>query len=168
VSAIKEKGVTLMKTQFISNIIIKINEIPLIKKILGENSVEQFTKYLIVGFSSFIIDVSLLFVFKKIINWLNPTSDNHFIIILANTLSVTIVFWFNFLMNRNWTFKSNSGLLKQILLYTPLFVFNIFAQDSIIYFLINKIELSLLFSKVIAVGVVLCWNLFIYKKVIFK
>ena len=119
----------------------------------------QVIRYLITGFSSAAIELTLLFVFRDLAN---------LSIIVSNSIALTIVFWFNFLMNRIWSFKSTSNLKKQLAMYLVLFVFNLGASDVIMYLLTSKLSLQYLLAKVFAIGAVVTWNFVIYKKVIYK
>ncbi|HEX3045059.1 MAG TPA: GtrA family protein [Bacillota bacterium] len=151
-----------------NNLITKINNIPLVRKVLGEKATEEFIKYLIVGVSSFILDMTFLYIFTRMIENLVPGIAHSTAVPIANTASVTIVFGFNFVMNRYWTYRSTSNIWRQLLIYTPLFFFNLIASDAMVYLMIKYIGLFFLFAKAISIGVVICWNIPLYKKFIFK
>ena len=71
-------------------------------------------------------------------------------------------------MNRFWSFKSTTNMKKQLAMYLVLFVFNLGASDVIMYLLTTKLSLQYLLAKVFAIGAVVTWNFFLYKKVIYK
>ncbi|NLV35093.1 MAG: GtrA family protein [Clostridiaceae bacterium] len=119
----------------------------------------QIMRYLITGVCSAAIEFSLLFVFKGLMG---------LSVVVANSIALSIVFWFNFLMNRIWSFKSKMKLSKQLGMYSLLFLFNLGASDLIMYLLTDRLSMQYLLAKVFATGTVVCWNFVIYKKVIYK
>ncbi len=125
----------------------------------GNGSVGQMIRYLVTGFSSAAIEFTLLFIFR---NFAGMS------VIAANSAALTVVFWFNFLMNRLWTFRSKMKLSRQLPMYLALFVFNIGASDLIMYLLAERLELQYLIAKVFAIGAVVSWNFVLYRKVIYK
>jgi putative flippase GtrA len=153
---------------FLNKIITKINSLKIVHKLLGEKATEQFIKYLVVGVATFTVETTLLALFNKLIHLLRPELAAATAASYANIPAVTIVFWFNFLLNRKWTFQSSSNIWRQLLIYFPLFIINISLGTFILDYLIKHFEIYYLISKAISVGVILCWNLIIYKKIIFK
>lgn len=127
--------------------------------LLTPESLGQIARYLITGFCSAAIEFSLLFVSKDFIG---------LSVILSNSIALTIVFWFNFFMNRIWSFKSRANLKKQLVMYLTLFAFNLGASDLIMYVLTDKLSLQYLIAKVFATAAVVTWNFILYKKVIYK
>ena len=137
----------------------KLKKSKYLSQFLTPEFLGQIKRYLITGFSSAAIELSLLYVFKDVVA---------LSILVSNSIALTIVFWFNFLMNRIWSFKSKANLKKQLAMYLVLFVFNLFASDLIMYLLTEKLSLQYLIAKVFAIGAVVCWNFILYKKVIYK
>lgn len=137
----------------------KLKRNKLLSDMLEPEAFHQLVRYLITGFSSAAIELSLLYIFRDIVR---------FTVIEANSIALTIVFWFNFLMNRHWSFKSKSGIKKQLMLYAALFVFNLGASDLIMYILVTLLGIQYLLAKILAIGAVVTWNFVIYKKVIYK
>ena len=126
---------------------------------LEGKSKKQFIRYIIVGFSSFILEYLLFFTLFKVIG-INE--------LISNPIAIAVVFWFNYLMNRYWSFKSKSKLGKQLLLYLILFAFNTIISNLFIYIGIDLLNISPLISKVVIMGLIVIWNFVIYKKVIYK
>ena len=79
----------------------KLKKTRYLSKIATPEFVGQFSRYLITGFSSAAIELTLLFV-------LRDTAG--LTVLAANSIALTIVFWFNFLMNRFWSFKSKANI----------------------------------------------------------
>ncbi len=144
----------------IGNIIMgKLRKTKYISQLLTPESMGQLYRYLVTGFSSAAIELTLLYIFKDIAN---------FSIIVSNSIALSIVFWFNFIINRLWSFKSTANLKKQLIMYMILFVFNLGASDLIMHLLTTELSMQYLLAKVFAIGAVVTWNFLLYKKVIYK
>lgn len=143
----------------INSLYIILSKNKFLARFLTPELMGQAIRYLVTGFSSAAIEFSLLFLCRDIF---------HLSVLLANTVALTIVFWFNFLMNRKWSFKSTTSLKKQLPMYFILFVFNLFASDLIMVLLTSKLSLHYMFAKVFAIGAVVSWNFFLYKKIIYR
>ena len=137
----------------------KLKNNRLLADLLVPGSFRQLARYLVTGFGSAAIELSLLYIFKDILKL--P-------VIAANSAALSIVFWFNFLVNRLWSFRSRSDIRKQLLMYAVLFIFNLGVSDLIMYVLTSGLTLHYLVAKVFAIGAVVCWNFILYKKVIYK
>jgi putative flippase GtrA len=131
----------------------------LLKSLLSEKLITQFKRYLITGFSTVAIEFFLLYLFKEVFNYN---------LIIANSIALSIVFWFNFLMNRFWSFKSKANIKRQLVMYGFLFAFNLAASDIIIHMLSNMLQIHYLLAKVFATAAIVSWNFIIYRKVIYK
>ncbi|MDF2523669.1 MAG: GtrA-like protein [Clostridiales bacterium] len=143
-----------------SNVLInKLRENKYLSNFLTDTALAQLKRYLITGFSTAGIEIGLLWIFKSLV---------HLDDIVANSIALTISFWFNFLVNRIWSFKSKDNLKRQLIIYCCLFLFNLGASDLIMYVLIRMLGLHFLIAKVFAIGAVVSWNFVLYKKVIFK
>lgn len=141
------------------NILERLKRNKTISEFLTPAALSQMKRYLITGFSSAAIELSLLYLLKDVAK---------LSIIEANSIALTIVFWFNFLMNRFFSFKSSSSIKKQLIMYGILFVFNLGASDLIMHLLTSSLHIQYLLAKVFAIGAVVSWNFVLYKKVIYK
>jgi putative flippase GtrA len=131
-----------------------------IKSLLSSpDLIRQASRYLITGFSSAAIEFALLYACKELLG---------LSVLLSNSIALAIVFWFNFLVNRFWSFSSKGDIKKQLIMYGCLFAFNLFASDIIMYLLNSVAGLHYLIAKIFAIGVIVCWNFIIYRKVIYK
>lgn len=142
-----------------NNAIDKLLKNKYISCFLTPGSIGQIIRYLVTGFTSAAIELTLLFILKDILK---------LGVLEANSIALTIVFWFNFLMNRLWSFKSKSDIRKQLVMYGILFAFNLGASDLIMYVLTSLLHLQYLIAKVFAIGAVVSWNFVLYKNVIYK
>jgi putative flippase GtrA len=89
------------------------------------------------------------------------------------------VFIINFSMNRFWAFRSRQPFMKQFITSGLLFALNLVVGNAIIYFFIDIVHLpdllcwvpenfGKLVPKVIATGMAVTWNFFLYKYYIYK
>lgn len=137
----------------------KVRNHRLFADFLTPATLHQIKRYLITGFSSAAIELSLLYILKDL---------SGLGVIEANSIALTIVFWFNFLMNRFFSFKSSGSIKRQLIMYGILFVFNLGASDLIMHLLTTALHIQYLIAKVFAIGAVVSWNFVLYKKVIYK
>jgi putative flippase GtrA len=132
---------------------------PLFSDLLNIKALAQFKRYLVIGFSSFIIEYSIFFICNQLVKlWY----------IYSNSIAFVIVFWFNFLLNRYWSFQSKARLSKQLFQYGILFFINIGVSNLLMYLLSDKLAIIPLISKIMVMGVIVIWNFLIYKKIIYK
>lgn len=131
-----------------------------ISDFLTEKSFSQFKRYLITGFTSFAVEYMLyIFLYKKL----------NFHYIVASSLVYLAIFWFVFLVNRFWSFKSKGNIKKQLLYYCLLFVFNILVSNILLmYLLTDVLGIHPYISQVLKMGAVVSWNFILYKEVIYK
>lgn len=140
-------------------LIMKLKDYKFFSDLLTEKALSQFKRYLVTGFLSFGIEYltfALLYVRFKL--WY----------LLANTIVYVIVFWFNFLMNRFWSFSARGNLKRQLILYGILFAFNLCAITALMYLLSDMMGITPLISKFFVMGAVVSWNFVLYKKIIYK
>lgn len=131
-----------------------------ISDFLSASSIKQFKRYLITGFLSFGIEYALFYLIHKILM---------LEYLIANVIVYALVFWINFLLNRFWSFNSNKNFLRQLKLYFALFIFNLFAANILLMYLLTDIAgINSLISKIFVMGSIVSWNFILYKKVIYK
>ena len=117
----------------------------------------KFAKFGFVGLSGVVVDYSTTIFFKEIVG------VNKY---LANSLGFAVAASTNYLLNRNWTFKSkNPDILKEFLLFASIAVAGMFINNSIIWLLHDYLQLfSFYLSKLAAIGVVFFWNFFMNQR----
>ena len=119
----------------------------------------QFIKYGIVGSSSVIIDMGLLFIFTEFFGvWYM------FSAIIAQSVAVV----FNFLMNRNWSFRSGGIMRRQMVKYFLLLGFNYLYQLGALWFFVELFHLHYLLAKVFISMIMVSWNFLMFKYVVYK
>lgn len=135
---------------------------------LNPDSIKKLVRYLIVGISSFAVEYTLFVVFRELL----PFHE-----LVTNIMVYTIIFWFNFLLNKFFTFRSRKNFKKQLISYGILFFFNM-VVGNILLFSAIKALLNYLFPtvpwvpyylpKILIMVFIVSWNFILYKKVIYK
>ena len=128
-----------------------------VKRIFTKSFIREFLSDAFVGCTSSLIDIVLFQVLYALAG---------FPVYIANPASLTVATVYNFLMNRNVTFKSTSNPVRSLVLYALLFVFNTCFTTWFIGFLIGFNVHSLL-AKLLAIFCTTAWNFILFRKVIF-
>jgi len=121
--------------------------------------VKQLLKYLTVGCLTFSLEVLLFYLTSDVIR---------IPVLTANLIAFTIVFWFNYLMNRIWSFQSKAAMHRQLLIYGALFFLNMGASTGIIKLLHGGFHIDKYLAKIASMFAIVSWNFIIYKKFVFK
>ena len=127
----------------------------------------QKARFGLVGSMSTAIDFGLLFFFRS---FGLPSVG-------ANVISTTTAFLFSFTANKKYTFKTQgTNVKRELILFTIVTLFGLWVIQSIVIWLLEPwIEalgmtsnMCLLTAKLIATGVTLIWNYYLYSRVVFK
>ncbi|MEL1134307.1 GtrA family protein [Desulfitobacterium sp. THU1] len=89
-----------------------------------------------------------------------------FDVVPANILAVGIATGVNFLMNRNWSFRSNTRVSRSLLLYITLILFNMVFTTWMITLLVSWGVIDF-WAKFFMMGAATVWNFLLYRKVVF-
>jgi len=130
-----------------------------ISKHLNNKVIGQATRYVLVGFSSVGLEFLILSICTELLG---------FWYIISNSIAYSVSFLFNFSLNRIWAFKSSANLKKQLFQYTILFLINFILSNIIMFSLTSYMLIPYMVSKVFATGAIVCWNFFIYRKIIYN
>lgn len=118
----------------------------------------SFFRYGLVGVYSVIIDYILLYILFSIFN-------------MEQNISITLAFFgssiFNFLMHKNYTFKSKNKINNELYKYIGLVIISYFITIYLINYL-TSINLDIYVSKFIAVCIVYIYGYTISKLLIYK
>lgn len=120
--------------------------------------VQQSIRYLIVGISSVAIELLIFILLHQIFG---------IVLVLSNISAITLATAYNFFMSRTYTFKSVSSLPRSVVLYLLLFVWN---QAFSFWAIVGLLEcgLSTILAKIATMACIVCWNFFLYRKVVFR
>lgn len=123
----------------------------------ASSMLEQGSRYLFVGIVSAAIDFGGFLFLSEAISWS---------IQLSNVTSLLISTVFNFVMNRNFTFKSAANPARSIALYFVLLSANMAISTYAISCFVDVGVPSAL-GKIVMMCCIMLWNFFLYKKVVF-
>ena len=131
-----------------------------IRELIKKPVFKQLIRYLITGFTAFGIEYALYVLLFK---WVGI----HYVV--ASVIVYAIVFWFSFIINRIWSFKSKGDIKKQFLQYGLLFCFNLIVSNIFLMQLFTDVMgINPLISPFLKMACVVCWNFLIYKFIIYK
>ncbi len=131
---------------------------PFFGEFFHESAIAKFKKYLVTGFSSFGLEYFIYFVFL------------HFLgvyYLYSSFIAQAVVFCFNFLMNRYWSFQSRMKLSHQLPRYLAMFLFNVATSTLLLKLLSDIWGINYYLSKVLVMGAIVSWTFIIYKRFIF-
>ena len=132
----------------------------ILNKFLSPKTQAQLFRYLVTGFTAFGIEYALYVLLLKGLGW-------HYI--TSSVIVYALVFWFSFIVNRIWSFKSSGDMKRQVVQYGLLFFFNLLVANVFLMTLfIDIVGISPLLSPFLKMACVVCWNFLIYKYIIYK
>ncbi|MEM5817837.1 putative flippase GtrA [Desulfitobacterium sp. LBE] len=122
----------------------------------GEGNI-IFFKYIIVGGSTALLELLLFLGLRRGVG---------FDLASANILAMGIATGVNFLMNRNWSFRSSTRVSRSFVLYISLILFNMVFTTWLIALLVSW-GVSDFWAKFMMMAAATLWNFALYRKVIF-
>lgn len=147
-----------------------------IKGMLKKENRRQLYKYVAIGLSSVLIefisfnllmmividghDMAHIFLFPLFGYTVTGTN-------LCQSVSMLLGTIFSYTMNRKWSFKTKNPLLPEITRFAILFIFNLIITNIVIR-LLQLTDLEDWICKICVQAMMVLWNFFIYKLVIFK
>lgn len=128
----------------------------MIKKLLSN----QFVKYIIVGSATTGLDFLLVYIFVEYF---------HIFYLLSASLSIAIIFFISFSLNKYWTFNNREAKyfihsIKYALSNIVSWIINL----SVLALFVEVFEVWYLLAKVFATAAAVIWNFFIYRNWVFK
>ena len=138
-------------------IIKKLKKNTFFSSMLTENSLKQLIKYIITGLLAFVTEYA---VFNLL---LAPLSK-----FIANTVGMFVGFWISFLLNRYWSFQSKDQFFKQLFRYSFLFVINLISSCLFLNVFSDIFNVKVKIAKLIIMCMVVVWNFFLFKKLIYR
>ena len=135
-----------------------------LKKLLFEETNKwliQFFRYFFVGGFSFIVDYGFLYILTEYFN---------LYYLLSATISFLVGLIVNYLLSIKWIFK-RSKLNKtsiEFLIYGLIGGVGLFLNNMILYFFTDIMDIYYLYSKFISAFLVMGWNFFGRRIILFK
>lgn len=117
------------------------------------------SKYAVVGVTSMVIDLSILYVL---------TDFAHVHYLMSATISFVIAALYNYNLNRRWTFHSSGSKTKQLPVFFIIAGIGLLLNNNILFVGVAKFGLWYIYAKILAIGIVTSWNFFGNKHLTFK
>lgn len=128
----------------------------------GENRLAkgagQIFLYLLVGGGTALLEILVFSVLLRVFG------TN---LVVANIVAVCIATATNFILNGTVTFRSSGNIIRSIVLYILLFLFNMAFSTATIS-LLSKFGVTEEIAKVCTMICIVIWNYLLYKKVVFR
>lgn len=110
----------------------------------------KFIKYCVVGFSGMVVDFGATWLLKE------KLKVNKYI---ANTCGFILASTSNYILNRVWTFESQSEeIATEYFSFFAIALIGLGINNLILWLLNDKLKWNFYLSKVFAIGVVTVWN----------
>jgi putative flippase GtrA len=113
----------------------------------------QFTLYVLSGGTAAIVDFGGYAILIRLGVWY----------IAASVTSSVLGFLTTFLMNKYVAFKKRGNVLKHLTRFFIVDMTNILATTLVLYGLVDGLGMEKQIAKILAMGMVVLWNFFIYK-----
>lgn len=81
----------------------------------------------------------------------------------ASVLSTVAAFATTFLLNKYVVFRKKGMMIKHLIRFTIVDIANTILSNFVLYVLVSGIGIEEHFAKILAMGMVVLWNYFIYK-----
>lgn len=139
--------------------ILKKHKIKFDRQLISRLYAHKFVRYLLVGGTTFVLDIGLLFFFK-----LKVGTD----LAIATSLGYWISILYNFTLNRWWSFSISDvkNLHKHALAYGLLLAINYAFTLGFVTFFSHYIYFGI--AKVLSVLIQMTWTYPLYKHFVFK
>lgn len=130
------------------------------------NNSGKLLRFALVGGINTVIDIGLLFGLTTL----------GLPKLAANTVSTGTAFIFSFFANKSYTFRAQGNVRRQLILFVVVTLTGLWGLQNAVIFCISPIltsvihteSLVLLLAKIIATGVSLVWNYYLYDRVVFR
>lgn len=110
----------------------------------------RFIKFGLVGFLGMLVDFSVTWALKE------KLSVNKYV---SNATGFTAAVFFNYALNRVWTFQSHDQNVQgQLLKFFLVSLFGLLLNSIILYVLVSKRKMDFYLSKFLTICIVFVWN----------
>lgn len=115
---------------------------------------KQFVKYFIIGVSAFVLDLSLLYIFKEYFH-LRP--------VIAVIINQALMLNYVFFLNKRWSFVAEGATHKQMIRYYILSGANYFFSICWMYVFNEYFLVNYLIARTMNIALAVSWNFVLYK-----
>lgn len=124
-----------------------------------KNSQTQILKFLVIGLSSTLLDLFLLFLLKEKI---------HLSAVTALYFNQIVVILYNFLLNKYWSFQSKQMVWQQFVRYLILVLFNYLMSVFLMYLFHEILDFNYLLVRIFSICLMFSLNFFMYKHWVYR
>ncbi len=114
----------------------------------------EFTKYFVIGFSAFLLDVGSLFVLKNYLG-LRP-----FVAVIVNQ---PFLLFYVFYLNKHWSFKAGGLTHRQMVRFLTVAGINYVISALWMWGFNERLGLQYLVARTLNVALAVAWNFLLYK-----
>jgi putative flippase GtrA len=132
-----------------------------VEKILGRKvskGILQYFRYLMCGAVATVTDISILFVLTHVLR------VNYLIAAACAFLTGIIV---NYSLNTILVFKSSGQIKKEFPIFALIGIGGLIWTEIILWILVDKLNIYVMFAKLVSIALVLQWNFFMRKRFVF-
>ncbi len=121
----------------------------------------QLFRYIIVGGVAFLVDYGLLYVLTEFM---------HLYYLISATISFILGLAVNYLISTNWVFRHSklSNRMVEFTVYSIIGVIGLLINNFLLYFFTDYLHIHYMISKLITAILVMGWNFFGRKLILFK
>lgn len=120
----------------------------------------RFIKYILIGCLGTGLDFLILFVLVEFL---------HLFYLLAAAISIVIVVWLSFTLNKYWTFQDyQKKYFLQLGKYIAAHSVGVVISLGVLTLLVEVFDLWYILAKVFAAPAAIAWNFLVAKKWVFK
>ena len=117
----------------------------------------RILRFFITGTSGAAIHIGLLYIFTEFFGWWYLASA---------TVAFLLALAFGFTAHKFWTFGDSSThwIHGQLALYLTLMLFNLLANNTLLFILVEKFQIWYVLAQAIVNAVIAVWSFFAYKR----
>ena len=124
-------------------------------------SIKKFILFALAGSTSAASNFIIYFV---LLNWV------HFWYLWASIIAFILSIFIGFYMQKFIAFKdkSSTSFERQIIMFFMISFGNLFINVVLMLFFVETLHINKLVAKVMSIGILACWNFFVYQKFVFN
>lgn len=126
-----------------------------------DNSINQLLRYTVVGGVSFLVDYSILFSLTKYVG---------LYYLISATISFLVGLVLNYILSTHWIFKKSrlSNKSVEFTVYGLIGVVGLLLNSILMYLFTDVLQIHYMLSKLVAASLVMIWNFYGRKVVLFE
>ena len=117
---------------------------------------KQIIKFGVVGFTAFLIDYSLLYIFTEYFG---------IYYLYSSIISFTVSLIYNYILSIKWVFDvTKKQTAKEITIFVILSIMGLGINQLVMYVMVEWLKIYYMITKIVATGIVMVWN-FVTRKI---